>query len=99
MIIQLPRKNRNSYNFARYLFFQSGTRIGVPAHFGTSISPWTCLSPFLPQFASLFTALHLPLVASTSIPEIQLMFAVHFEMTPGFKIKKQTTSYTLILVD
>ena len=25
------------------------------------------------------------------------MFAVHFEMTPGFKIKKQTTSYTIPL--
>ena len=69
----------------------------MPAHFGTIISPWTCLSPFLPQFASLFTALHLPFVASTSIAEVQLMFAVHFEMTPGFKIKKQTTSYTIPL--
>lgn len=91
-IHQLPQKSGNSYMILQKThFFQSGTGIVVPAHSGTKISTWACYITAYFCHSLPFWLQHLPLVDSTGIAEVQLMFTVHFWMMQRRKIKKQTT--------
>ena len=90
-IHQLPQKSRIGMILQKTHFFLSGTGIVVPAHFGTRISTWACYITAYFCHSLPFWLQHLPLVDSTGIAEVQLMFTVHFLMMQRRKIKKQTT--------